>query len=656
MDAVALAGICAVLKQVQSQGIKPISTDIASKASPEVEKGNNLFIKGDFKGAAAAYDNAAEADQESPVPWLNGALTSKELGKLGLAKLAVNTAFHMGDKSIRGKVISADIDMARKQFEPSKSKFGQALFENPNEEFALAGYAQWNMKQAHLREGERFMWQGYRQGAPVLMDSKFHTENSFVTSGGPSDGSVSAVGQILGSDVSTSYNAGFTAQTVAGSALQELAKIDFAFDTPFGIIAGNHRDLKSDRPGIGAQTLVLPSTPGSRLDFRHTMIGLQNRLGNFTFHANYRQEFSAVRSVAFGNMNTDNRMHQYILETRYDSGQWMGGGGYSKVSKNSVPVPGIEPLEMIFPQGTTNMYNGYLVNRQDLNKNMKLTMGGIYTSAQGVNQGGVMGQLAIRTIGNRYIKIGVKPGINRVQTNLGPINDMAGSLESNGLDRLYGSALEFNRDIAIPSLNSRLTNAFFSAPLAGSLMFSAFRNSFTNQNFIGTDPQTSSQLNTTLVRQGQVTGVTLENTMNLGSSMNMRLSATAQSSTGTYAGLVRSLANGVPEVVKFTEMPNIPRVEATAAFDWSTPSSTFALSAHYIGARSVMNHAYYNAALPDGSYVTRANPGTSIDAHFSFSLPANGSFEVTLLNLGNTCFFPGYRSSRQVMIGYTSRQ
>ena len=293
---------------MQSHALKPLSLDMSSKGAGDVEKGNRLFLVGKFKGAAGAYDDAATADQESPIPWLNGGLTAKEMGKLGIAKLSVNTAFHLGDKSARGKVISADIDLARKQFEPSKSKFGQALFEAPNDPFALSGFALWNMRQAHLREGERFMWQGYRQGAPVVMDSKLHNESNYVASGGSGDATFLASGQSVGTDASTAFDAGITAQTVGGSALQQLVKFDFAMDTPFGVFAGNHRALQSDRPGVGVPSLVLPTTIGSRLDFRHTMFGLQKTLGDFTFHANYRQELSSVRSFFAGPFATDNRM------------------------------------------------------------------------------------------------------------------------------------------------------------------------------------------------------------------------------------------------------------------------------------------------------------------------------------------------------------
>ena len=386
------------------------------------------------------------------------------------------------------------------------------------------------------------------------------------------------------------------------------------------------------------------------------MIGLQKSFGGLSIQANYRQEFSSVSSVAGGPFATDNRIHQYILEARYDSGQWMSGGGYSKVSKVSVATPGIEPLEELFPQGTTNLYNGYLVNRQSFNKNINLTSGAIYTSALGVDQAAVMGQVAIHLIGNRYLKFGIKPGINRVQTNLGPINDMSSSLGTNSLDRLFGSALEFNRDVSIPSVNGRMTNVFFEMPLAGSLVLSAFQNRFTNQNFIGTDPQQSNQLNLTPVTRGAVTGFGLSSTTSLSNSMNLRLTATAQSSNGTYAGPTLSLSGGAAKKVTFTEMPNIPRVEASASFDWSSRNATLAIGAHYIGARSQVVQNLNNGALPEGGYISRSNPGTSLEAHFSLALQPGNSFEVSLLNLANNNFYPGFRSSRQIMIGYTSRQ
>jgi tetratricopeptide (TPR) repeat protein len=269
MDLLACAGLFAAIKDQQTPTIKPLTLSLSAKGSADVEKGNKLFLAGNFKDASAAYDDASLANDSSPIPWVNGGLSAKELGKLGLAKLAMNTAFHMGDHSVKGKVISAGIDLARKQFEPSKSKYEESLFIDPKEPFGLLGYAQWNLKQAHLRESERFMWQGYREGALVVMDSKLHSENNYNATGGTGDGSVSLTGQMLGSDAATAYQAGLLTQTVGGSALQQLAKLDFAMNTPLGVIAGNHRDLQSDRPGTSIPSIYLPSSPRSRLDLRH---------------------------------------------------------------------------------------------------------------------------------------------------------------------------------------------------------------------------------------------------------------------------------------------------------------------------------------------------------------------------------------------------
>ena len=70
-----------------------------------------------------------------------------------------------------------------------------------------------------------------------MMDSKLHNEANYSASGGSGDATILASAQSLGSDAAMAFNAGVTAQTVGGSALQQLGKFDFAMDTPFGVFA-----------------------------------------------------------------------------------------------------------------------------------------------------------------------------------------------------------------------------------------------------------------------------------------------------------------------------------------------------------------------------------------------------------------------------------
>ncbi len=635
--------------------MKPVHVDYQSKAYDNVEKGNKLFVAGKFEEAMAAYDDAAVKDQESPVPWFNGGLAAKEMGHLGAAKMAANTAFKLGEYSVRGKVISADIDIARKQFDPAKSKLDQALFADPNDSYGLSEYAKWNLSRAHLRDAERYMWLGFRDGAPIVLDSKMVNQSGVGGQLGNKDLSVSYGKQAIGSFGALSLNAGAAIQTAGGSARQQLEKLDLNVSTPFGILGTNIRSLTSDRPGTSSPSLLLPSTPGSKLDFNHTMIGLQKTLDHWTFQANYRSEKSDLRSGSFAPFATDNHESQWILEGRYDSPQWIMGGGYSVVHRNSSATPGIEPLEMIFPEGTTNMYNSYVVNRQALGKNINLTSGAIFTSAAGLEQVGVTGQVAVRLIGSRYLRLGVRPGINRVQTNLGPISDMAGSVGMNSLDRLTDSTLEFNRDVAIPGLNSRLTNAYFALPIGNNINVYGFRNTFTNQNFLNTDPQSTAALNPSLVQYGKVTGLTLEGTSVLSPSTNFRLAVTSQVAKGTIPGPIFDYSTGNPVVSKSDKLPNVSNFEANASFDWSNKQMTYALSAHYVGDRFTAIPNTTNAGLPPGTYLVPVGAGLFLEGHFSMNLSPGRAVDVSVYNLANTGMYPGFRGGPQVVIGYSAR-
>jgi len=142
--------------------LKPISIFDSSRAGDLVNEGNELFKDGKFHEAADKYDKASLNDLNWFVPWTNGALTARRLGNLGVARRADNQAFMLGDRTPRGKTISAEIDIARGQTDKARTDLNDALFEEPNDPFTLLGLERLDMESAQIRQAERYMWQAYR--------------------------------------------------------------------------------------------------------------------------------------------------------------------------------------------------------------------------------------------------------------------------------------------------------------------------------------------------------------------------------------------------------------------------------------------------------------------------------------------------------------
>jgi len=630
--------------------LKPISMFDSSRAGDLVKEGNELFKFGKFHEAGDKYDKASLNNLNWFAPWTNGALTARRLGNLGAARRADNEAFMLGDRTPRGKTISAEIDTARGQTERARADLNDALFEGPNDPFTLLGLARLDLESAQIRQAERYMWQAYRGGKSIVLDSDLSTHKPSVTGylGADREAEVSADFQTYSSQLSSVGNGSYLEQEVgSANALQQAAKLDVSVDTGIGIVAGQYRHLESERPGATIADPFLPSTPGSKLDFSHAMLGFQRRDGDFTFHLNYRNEQSDLRATSTSPFLRDNLIDQWILEGRYDSGPWMAGIGYSLVDKNAATAtPAIEPLEALFPQGT----NGYLVRRDEVGNDIHVTSGATISTAGGVTNVSVTAELGVRLIGTRFARVGVRPGINRVGTNLGPVSAFDEDTSSNPIDRQFLAANEFNRGTSLPELNARESTTYLSIPLLDArrttLNLVGSLRQFANFDFIGADPQTSSKLTLSPVDSGRVIRSGFEMATVVNRSLNGSLSAAYQSSSANYR---LPTVDGNGNVSNDSALPSVSHLEAKAALDWSLPNSTLGLSLNVVSSR--LQALPTSGPIGPATMLRRESSAIGFDAHFSTNF-GGGTLNLTLLNLAGGSFYRGYGGSRSVFIGY----
>ena len=631
---------------VQQNPVKLLEIRGASPTDKYIAEGNRAFIHGDFHAASAAYDSASLADLMDPNPWVNGALATSRLGRFNIAKRSWNHSRLLGDRSFKGQIIGSEIDANRGQYEGAIRRIRDVLIESPNDAYALLGMSNVLSATSQTRQAERFRWQALRSGSIVMLDSDqaTHQPGLSVSLGSANQfqvGSSSQTSNFINRELFLSEALGSIRST------QQLATFDSSFNAGWAIIQAQLHHLSSERPGDSPATNFLPNTPGSKLDFTHETIGLLRQDGPFSFHASYRHESSDLRASWSAPFVRDNLIDQWILESRYDFGNWISGLGFSEVHKSANPFgAAIEPLEAILPDGITTIYQGYLVNRQSILNKWEFTSGAVFSGSQGVLSGGAQAELS-KPIGNgKSIRIGMHPGIRAFATNLGPISVVNGNDGSNPVDRLEQSALGFNRNLSLPSLNGRSTDGYLTVPLAASSRFGleAFGTirSFSQTQFVGANPVASNRLVLSNISRGQSLSFGLRAQSTLNDAINGSIEIAATQSRANYSQqTVDTAGNPTSE----SRLPNTPNLEARASVDWSSPSITGTLTAAYAGTHIQS----MPVATPYGPRQLVQNvPGSiKVDSHWSWMI-GDCRASLHLFNLAQASFFRGYQEGRSV--------
>ena len=652
-----MVGVCAT--SAAQDLFKPISAKPGSLTNEKVNAAIDRYVHGDFVGAMKLFDEASLADLNSSLPWIDGALNNVRLGRFAVAYRAYQQATSMGERSARADVIGSDIQIARSQFSTARSKIKDAEFLDPEDPFTHVAWANYYTQTSQLRAAERSQWQAYRSGRAVLMDSVLATDSRFGASIG-ANSEISATGNFNFYRQGVGIQSRFEIMTgLAGGstdALQKVGRADVAADVSAGTFVATYRTLDSDRPGIALPSIGISTASGSKLVFNYLMGGWQKKFGDFTAHLDYRSSTADLRPFALAQSGRNNFETQWIGEGRFDRGNWTSGVGASTVYRSGSMTPAIEPLEEVFGLGRTNLGHAFVVNRTTPSKNSRLITGAVLTGVGGVNHLFATGELAIRMLGNRYLKLGSKPTMDRIGTNLWPEDLLGENVVSNPIDRVFGSSLEFNRTPLLPGATGSGSEQYLSIPILDRANLSTgirlFRRSFENSFALGADPIVSNNLYQSPLSRGSLVGIQQQTTLALTSNVGLHFDAAYQSSQADYSLPIRNLNDY--SLSSESRIPNVPNIHATIGLDWNAGDLSTAFTLNYVGQRVAAITTAEGTSGMSSTFIQNVPAAWGMDFHASTPV-AGGILHFAVLNLANAHFYLGSDSNRTLQISYTGR-
>lgn len=651
--AYALLGVAGVA----GSDVKPLQIPGDGKVSDKVRESIRAYLRGDLPSAVSANDDASINDLNSSIPWLNGSLFNLELGRIGQARQANAEAIRLGDQTVRARSISVEIETARGQLSLARRRQHLTEFMKPEDPYVHEARAKLASAMGDLRTAERSRWQAMRFGRQPLLDSRL--DSKLALDGGPGaagQGSVRLQGRQVGKSIAAKFKVEGVTEVVASGAEQKLLRAEGVAQTGIGQWMLSHRSLAADRPGLTFAIPGLPVAPNSRLKLSYTNAGWQKRSGNFTFNASYREADSTIKPNVSSPSTRDNFQTQWMGEARFDQGPWTFGAGLSQVHRDSSLSPAIEPLEEVFGSGRTRLAHGYAVHRKNVGRNIRLISGVVGERIGGANHVLVSGELAIRTIGQEFLRIGVKPTMNRVGTNIFP-EDLRGlRIVENPIDSAFGSTQDFNQSPYLMQSTGKLTSFYSLIPLlsqtGANSSLSLFSNQFTKALFAGGNTQLANSLLLTPLNSGSVTGVTSATSLSLAPKVQATVSVTAQKSSASYRNSTASIGP-VPSSSMRRQVPNVANLLATTTLDFEIGTASVAFSANYVGERLTAFSTPAGAARGE-TFQTKAPAVTSFD--FSITAPlSNGHLRFSALNLTKMSFYAGSPGNRQFLLSYGVR-
>lgn len=103
-----------------------------------VNAGNDLYSRGDYLGAAAAYQMAQVVSSDMPIPYFNAAGAYAQSGQLARAEAALQKTLELGDPSLVEKAYYnlGNVYFMMSHFDQAIQAYQQALLLNPNDQDA----------------------------------------------------------------------------------------------------------------------------------------------------------------------------------------------------------------------------------------------------------------------------------------------------------------------------------------------------------------------------------------------------------------------------------------------------------------------------------------------------------------------------------------
>lgn len=618
----------------------PIETGKAAELNREALE---AFKKGDLKLAQALNDKAFMQDQSDPRHWLNGALYNLELGKVGQANRALQQASLMADRSFRRITLQAEVDTAKRQLGKGWRSIELGEFYSPEDPYLHTARATWADAAGEARIRERSRWQAYRLGRAPLLDSRIYNASS-VNAGGGASAALHGSAKIRQIDDSIAGVGGLVAggQTIGGrsKAKQVGWQADFSAATPIGAVMGSYTRAQHDRPGALPGASAFLQTPGARLDQKQFLIGIQPKVGHYTFNVNFREIDARTRANSSAPMVRDSLTRQWMLESRYDSGPVTLGAGLSEVLRSGTAA-GFEPLEDRFGTNGTRLAHGYAVHRWNPDKNVRLISGVVVTKVDNTTHLLGTAELAVRIFADQFLRIGVKPTMNRAGTVLFPEDLRARSLvryPNSSPWQTPGS----NTALSWLAPQGKSMDMTATVPLAStpssSASLSLFQKQFTSARFASGDPELQYRINPVPVSKGKITGATLSGSHIVSPGLEFSASFTLQTSRAN-----------IPLPVNSTDVPLVPRSAASFTADYALGDWMASASLEYVGPRTFFGP-------PDGQATKTQRLGGASVINFSLSRPVGSRMvRFDALNLGRVSLFPDFGASSSYQLSFVSK-
>ncbi len=655
------------------QLVKPVIGLSAGAASAQNNRGVSRFLQGNFMGALEDFDKAAVMLSEWGVPWTNGSMALLQKGDLVRAIDGAKRALDLKEQTPQAYVALAEAELAANQFDRAGDDIQKALSLNPNNPYALLAQAKLSSKTGNSREAERAIAQALSFGPFVTVDSDFSPASGRGTglSGQFVDEHIRLFHHGLSSkDFAYRALALFDRLKVEGRSrgLQTSTYLEGAISSPIGSIYGSYRDVYGGRPGLTGSETGLDPTPSGWFDFEQMVLLWQKRFdldpkSNLTLHAGYRDTRIRGRLSSSESKKTPLTDEQWLLEARWDrmltnSLQLSVGGSMSEIKRGGVGGTPTEPAEQIFSQGKTRLATVYANGLVPLTNAADLLVGAIGTSVNGDFVIQPIGEVRLKLAGGQALKLNVKNRSNESIGNLVPLTLVPNIPQRNAIDRKVDGTQAFNSSPTLLEDKGRHRDYELAVEIRlprdvrieGFVFYRDLKDFRTSSS----DPRQAPDMILTPLSKGRAGGIGTKMRFPLSQMFVLRLNGAFQSSWCDYrTPTFKASDYPLQTPTSNRELPNFANFQGSAIMDWIHRGTTLSLEVQYIGERR--RAVTVPTLTGDVTYLSDSRPTTGIHVHAKHLVGRNLALNVSLYNLTQTGFYPGYGGGTTAVIGFDYR-
>ncbi len=648
--------------------LKPLFFTNAGIAAARNNRGALRLLRGELTAAQEDLDYAAVAAPESALPWINATYALLRRNHPEQAELSARGALQRQPELGRAHAALAEVELERRQLTLALEDTETALALAPGDAHVLFVRSQALRAAAQGRDADRVLIQALALNPTVSQESQAAPFTGQLVGQGGNAAEQHTRLIVLGKPGGSNFR--IQAQRVQQQveARTSAEQADERVEAILGSQASNWssyatlRRSAGGRPGATVSRFGIAPQPGATFRLNQEQLSLLHTSKALVWHFGWNRDAVVLQRSAATARLWPLQDERLALEGRWQAGGVQAGIAWNQNRRQrqgtdlavytSAPI---EPAEQLLPEGTWSQGLAWAFFQQTLSPRLQVTAGPVALKTRQTLQVQPFLDIELKGITPKPVHFRMRPRVAEAAGDLFPDQARADRPQENRIDRHEDSAQSLNRSPLLTGAQGRIQESSFAVPFEHkgiTYKSTLFHRRMEDVYTQAADPRVATTLALTAISRAEAFGIEQEARWRLGRALNARAEIRYQEAYGRISSPTFSGADYPTRVAQASRgLSNFPRWQGGLQLNSTLASWSVGTELQFVGERPFWTSVRSTTGTPE-TYLSQASAATGLNLHLTRRFSDEGTFSLSLFNLTETNFYPGYPGTVTAVSGF----